>query len=290
MSDVSGASAGANQHAVPPREASAARNGSPKSGVVRGGVESTGGAVKFAIDMIRQLPSAFRMYPSEVFRHAGLLIRSNSVVVLFMCFMTGALIGLVMHFLFISLGLDSYISATNSVAVMRGVLEVVFGWIIAAKVGCGIVAEIGAMKISDEVDAMEVMGIRSIAYLAGTRVLAGLIVIPGLWVASLSINFVAAYLTNVEFLRTVADGAFMYFLFLFQNVQDFMIALVWGTSVALLTITVGCYYGFTARGGPVGVGRNTAQSMLVNLVLISITAMMFEQLFYGNAPNAPIGN
>jgi phospholipid/cholesterol/gamma-HCH transport system permease protein len=91
-------------------------------------------------------------------------------------------------------------------------------------------------------------------------------------------------------LHTASQGAFVYFLFLFQNPYDLFVTTIWACALGLLITLVSSYYGYTASGGPVGVGRNTAWSMLINLVLVSITAMMFVQLFYGNDPNAPIGN
>ncbi len=271
--------------------ARAARRVDPSSpGPLERGVTSTGHLVEFTMRLVRELPLAVRLYPTEVLRHAGLLIRANSMVILFMVFMLGAVMGLTAHFLYTNIGIDSYIASVNAIAGMRGMIQVVFGWILAAKVGCGIVAELGAMRISEEIDAMEVMGVRSLAYLAGTRLVAAIIVIPALFVISISLNFAAGYLFNVELVNTASEGAFVYFLFLFQNMRDFVIAVVWGLLVSVIVVVVACYYGYTASGGPVGVGRGTAQSMLVNLVLISITAMMLVQLFYGNSPNAPIGN
>lgn len=253
-------------------------------------MESTGEFVEFALATFRQIPTAIRLYPSEIMRHCGAMIRSNAVVVVFMLFMMGAVMGLTAHFLFSNIGIDSYIAAVNSVAGVRGICQVVFGWIIAAKLGCGIVAELGAMRISEEIDALEVMGIRAIPFLASTRVIAAVLVLPMLFVVGLLVNFWAGWLFNVELLATVSSGGFEYFLYLFQNIRDFVIAMVWAAILGLIIVVVACYFGFTASGGPVGVGRNTAQSMLVNLVLVSIIGMMLVQLFYGNDPNAPIGN
>ncbi|GAB3077924.1 MlaE family ABC transporter permease [Nocardioides zeae] len=261
----------------------------PRAGVERR-LEEVGSFVDFALQVLREIPVAIRLYPGEIVRHAGSLIRQNWLVIFFMLFMLGAVLGLTAHFLFSNIGIDSYIAAVNSVAGMRGIIQVVFGWIVAAKVGCGIVAELGAMRISEEIDALEVMGVRSVPYLASTRVVAGIIVMPLLFVSAMAVNFYAGYLFNVEFLGTVSSGGFEYFLFLFQNFRDFVIAIVWGTFLGLTILLVASYYGFTAAGGPVGVGRNTAQSMLVNLVLVSVIGMALVQLFYGNDPNAPIGN
>ena len=253
-------------------------------------LESAGAFVEFALATFREIPTAIRLYPSEIMRHCGAIIRSNAVVVTFMLFMMGAVMGLTAHFLFSNIGIDSYIAAVNSVAGVRGICQVVFGWIIAAKLGCGIVAELGAMRISEEIDALEVMGVRSIPFLVSTRVIAAVITLPMLFVIGLLVNFMAGWLFNVELLATVSSGGFEYFLYLFQNFRDFTLAMVWAGFLGLSIVVVACYFGFTASGGPVGVGRNTAQSMLVNLVLVSIVGMMLVQLFYGNDPNAPIGN
>ena len=253
-------------------------------------LDGIGDFVEFALKAFREIPTAIRLYPAEVVRHAANLFRENAVVVLGMLFMMGAVLGLTANFLFESIGIDSYIAAVNSVGGMRGIIQVVFGWVVAAKVGCGIVAELGAMRISEEIDAMEVMGIRSIPYLVSTRIVAGAVVMPLLFVSAMSVNFFAGYLFNVRLLDTVSSGGFEYFLFLFQNMRDFAISIFWGTFLGVTILLVASYFGYTAKGGPVGVGRNTAQSMLVNLVLVSMIGMTLVQLFYGNSPNAPIGN
>lgn len=253
-------------------------------------LEGIGQFLAFIGQAIREIPLAIRLYPAEIMRHASILAIQNAAVILFMLFMLGGVLGLTAHFLFSSIGIDSFIAAVASIGGLRGIMQVVFGWIVAAKVGCGIVAELGAMRISDEIDALEVMGIRSVPYLASTRIVAAMLVLPLLFVIGMAVNFGAAYLFNVGLLDTVSPGGFMYFLFLFQNLRDFTLAIVWATTIGMIIVAVACYFGFTAGGGPVGVGRNTAQSMLVNLVLVSLLGMVLIQLFYGNNPNAPIGN
>jgi len=252
--------------------------------------EAVGMLVMFAAEAFRGVPTALRLYPSEVFKQCATLIRANALIVLFMACMLGALLGINVHYVFVKLGIESYISGAYAIANLRGIAEVVFGWIVAAKIGCGIVAEIGAMRISDEIDAMEVMGIRSIAWLASTRIISCVAVIPFLWITSMCLLSLSEGLVNVVLLKTTSSGAFINYLFLFQGPREFVFAVIWATFLVLMIVTIACYYGFTAKGGPVGVGNNTAKSMLVNLVLISVTAMLLVQLFYGSTPNAPIGN
>jgi len=257
-------------------------------------VETTvGGLGTFALFFWRavsEIPIALRLFPAEIMRHIGSLIRQNSLVILFMLFMLGAVLGLTSHYLFSTIGIDSYIASIAAIGGMRGLMQVIFGWIVAAKVACGIVAELGAMRISEEIDAMEVMGIRSMPYLVSTRIVAGMVVFPLLFVVGMGVNFSAVYLFNVDLLNTVSPGGFIYYLFLFQDVRAFVIAVCWAVFLGLSITAVGCYFGYTASGGPVGVGMNTAKSMLVNLVQVSIVGMMLVQLFYGNNPNNPIGN
>jgi len=262
----------------------------PGRGPVNKALGSVGEFWEFVVAVVREVPFAVRNYPSEIVRHAADLIRQNIVVILFMEFMLGAVLTLVLHYMFANLGIDSLISAATGVGGIRGIIQIVFGWIVAAKIGCGIVAEIGSMRISEEVDALEVMGVPPIPYLVSSRVIAGMFAMPLLFVTGMAVYFCSSYLFATGLLNTVSPGGFVSTLFLFQNLKDLSLGIAWGVAYGLIIIVTASYYGFTARGGPVGVGRNTAQSMLVNLVMISLLGMMLIQLFYGDSPNAPIGN
>jgi phospholipid/cholesterol/gamma-HCH transport system permease protein len=244
----------------------------------------------FAGNVVGDVPSALRLYPAEIFHHAGRLIRSNTAVLLFVSLVSGLGLGLTVHYLLSSVGAESYIAATATLGGLRGFTEVAFAWTFAAKAGCGIVAELGSMKISDEIGAMEVMGVRSICYLASTRFLATVLVVPFLWILTLSANFVGSYIMNVQIMNTASEGAWKYYLFLFQNPYDFTGALVWAIVEILVVVLVTCYYGFRASGGPVGVGLNTARAMMLNMALLSVIAIAAVQMLWGNNPNAPIGN
>ncbi|KRB80553.1 hypothetical protein ASE01_02640 [Nocardioides sp. Root190] len=256
---------------------------------MRAPFEDAGELVAFALRVIKELPVCVRLYPGEILRQCAYLIRSNALVILFMLFMLGALLGITGTFLFEGIGLESYVAAIPAVPLMRGVVEIVFGWVLAAKYGCGIVAELGAMRISEEIDAMDVMGVRSLPYLVGCRVIASMLVLPALFVTSLGVFFVASKLFFVDLLSSVSSGGFTYVLFLLQSPRDFFIAVLWGTVSGFVITVVACFYGYNASGGPVGVGRNTAQGMLVNLVLISVIAMIMAQIFYANVLTEAFG-
>jgi len=250
---------------------------------------SAGELISFGLRVLRECPAAVRLFPSEVLRQAGLLIRSNAVVVFFMLFMLGALLGITGTALFEGIGLESYVAAIPAIPMMRGVVEIVFGWVLAAKAGCGIVAELGAMRISEEIDAMEVMGVRSIPYLVSARVVAAAGVLPVLFGSALLVHFVATKLFMVDLLNSVSGGGYWDVLFLMQGPKDLLIAVFWASLTGVVVTIVSCFYGYNAKGGPVGVGRATAQSMLVNLVLISLIAMILAEVFYGNALDQAFG-
>jgi len=165
-----------------------------------------------------------------------------------------------------------------------------WGYIFAAKVGCGLVAEIGSMRISDEIDAMEVMGVNSRSYLVGTRVLATWLAMPLLFVVGLGLMYTSMYLVTVVQLGGVSQGGYSYVFWLYQNPKDFVYAMIKALSMGTVVVFVGCYYGYSARGGPVEVGQNTAKSMMLSMVLIHVVGFMATLIFWGLNPNAPIAN
>ena len=164
-----------------------------------------------------------------------------------------------------------------------------FGYMMSAKVGTGLVAEIGAMRISDEIDALEVMGIDSLLFLCATRLLASWMVLPFLYVAAVGAGFLASYIAVVEQIGEVSSGGFFLIFWTFQNPPDLVFSLIKGMAMATVIVLVGWYYGYTASGGPVGVGTATAKSMVLNIVLVHLIGMLGTQIFWGANPRAPIG-
>ena len=159
----------------------------------------------------------------------------------------------------------------------------------AAKVGTGIVAELGAMRISDEIDALEVMGINSMTFLCATRLLAAWLVLPFMYMAGIGAAFLASYIAVVQQIGYVSSGGYFLIFWQFQNPPDFLYSLIKAMFMATAIVLVACYYGYNASGGPVGVGKATAKSMVLNLVLVHVIGMLGTQIFWGANPRAPIG-
>ena len=150
-------------------------------------------------------------------------------------------------------------------------------------------AEIGAMRITDEVDALEVMGISSMTFLCATRLLAAFVVLPFMYLAAVGAGFFASYLAVVQQIGEVSSGGFFLIFWMFQNPPDLIFSLVKGMVMATVIVLVGCYYGYTASGGPVGVGTATAKSMVLNTVAVHLVGMLGTQIFWGKNPRAPFG-
>jgi phospholipid/cholesterol/gamma-HCH transport system permease protein len=159
----------------------------------------------------------------------------------------------------------------------------------AAKVGTGIVAELGSMRISDEIDALEVMGISGITFLCATRLLAAWMVLPFVYLAAIGAGFFGSWLAVVEQIGDVSSGGFFLIFWQFQNPIDLMYSVVKAMTEATMIVLVGAYYGYNASGGPVGVGAATAKSMVLNIVGVHVINMLGTQLFWGANPRAPIG-
>lgn len=253
------------------------------------GLAVTGDIVRFSWQVIRSFRDV-RHYGSEVLHQAGILIISSGLIIWVMQGVMGSVCGLEASYTLKQIGAPLYSAIFNAFCSLREMSPYMWGYIFAAKVGCGLVAELGSMRISDEIDALEVMGIKSRPYLVGTRILAAWIAIPFLYTVGLAIMYVTMYLVTVVQLGGVSSGGYTYIFWLYQNPLDFLFSQIKVMSFGTTIVFVGCYFGFNASGGPVGVGQATAKSMMINMVLIHILGVACTQLFWGLNPNAPIAN
>jgi phospholipid/cholesterol/gamma-HCH transport system permease protein len=188
-----------------------------------------------------------------------------------------------------SVGAPAYAGVFAAWCDLRELVPYAFGYMMAAKVGTGIVAELGSMRISDEIDALEVMGIDSVTFLCATRLLAAWLVLPFVYLAAIGAGFFASYLAVVQQIGEVSSGGFFLIFWMFQNPPDLLYSVIKAMVMATFIVLVGCYYGYNASGGPVGVGTATAKSMVLNLVLVHLVGMLGTQVFWGANPRAPIG-
>ena len=256
----------------------------------KGWIESSGEIFKFTAQVVREVVGlrVFKFF-GEALRQAGILIVSSTLVIWGLVFISGLTCGIEGAYLLRAQGAPPYAGVFSAWCDLRELVPLVFGYMMAAKVGTGIVAELGSMRISDEIDALEVMGISGMTFLCGTKLLASWLVLPFIYICSIGAGFFASYLAVVQQIGDVSSGGFFLIFWQFQNPPDLLYSLIKAMFMATMIVLVGCYYGYNASGGPVGVGTQTAKSMVLNIVGVHLIGMAGTQLFWGANPRAPIG-
>ena len=148
---------------------------------------------------------------------------------------------------------------------VRLVGPLVAGIGLAATIGAGATAQLGAQRINEEIDALEVMGIRSVSYLASTRVIAGVImVIPLYCIAVLSAFLATRVATTAVYGQST--GVYDHYFNTFLNPTDLIYSFLQAISMAIVVMLVHTYYGYNASGGPAGVGDAVGRAVRASLV------------------------
>jgi phospholipid/cholesterol/gamma-HCH transport system permease protein len=235
-----------------------------------------GGIARLTGTALRQ----FRHWPaflSEALRQAALIATGSVLVIL-------AISSLARAF-----GTRPIGAGFSSWCTLREVVPFVFGYILAAKVGCGIVAELGAMRVNEEIDALESMGVRPLAHLVSSRLLGAAIVLPFTYLLAIASSYLAAYLMSAKRFGDVSEGTWALFFNLFQDPVDLIYSVVKGLIISAFVIATATYFGYTVRGGPTEVGVATARSMAVNIMAVTLISMAGTLVFWGANPRIPFG-
>jgi phospholipid/cholesterol/gamma-HCH transport system permease protein len=253
-------------------------------------IEDFGRVVKFGTEVTVDVFNGRVMtFFGETLRQAGVLIIGSAIVIWILMFFVGLQCGIEGAYSLRAFGAPAYAGVFTAWCDLREIAPYAFGYMMCAKVGTGIVAELGSMRINDEVDALEVMGIDSVLFLASTRLLASWLVLPFLYVTGVAGAFLASYIAVVQQVGDVSSGSYSLIFWLFQNPPDLLFSLIKAMVIATFVVIIACYYGYNVTGGPVGVGTATAKSMVANIVVVHLVGMMGTVFFWGANPRAPIG-
>ena len=189
---------------------------------------------------------------------------------LFIILLTGSFTGAVFTLQSISaferVGMESIVGSTVMVAVSRELAPVLTSLMVTGRVGSAMATELGTMRVTEQIDAMEVMAVDPIQYLIFPRVVAGAIMVPALTAIFDMVAFFGAYLVGVVFLG-LDEGAFISRIEWFVDPWDFMHGIQKSIVFGIVVTTVGCYKGFHASGGSRGVGVATTQAVVIGSVL-----------------------
>jgi phospholipid/cholesterol/gamma-HCH transport system permease protein len=219
---------------------------------------------------------------SDITIGAGALIVGGGMVfVIFsMSFFTGTEVGLQGFKGLEQIGAEAFTGLIGSFANTREVTPLIAGVAFAAQVGAGFTAELGAMRISEEIDALEVMSVPSKAYLVATRVVAALIAIVPLYLISLFASFFATKLVSTKFFG-LSNGVYDYYFRLYLPPIDIFYSVVKAGVFAVVVALIHCYYGYHASGGPAGVGVAVGRAIRLSIVSVVVLNLILSLIFWG---------
>ncbi|MFN8072286.1 MAG: ABC transporter permease [Mycobacterium sp.] len=256
-------------------------------------LDSTGKVGWFAIEALREIPHAIGHYRKEIIRliaevgmgaGAMAVVGGTVAIVGFITLSAGSLIAIQGFASLGNIGVEAFTGFLAAMVNVRLTAPIVTGQSMAATVGAGATAELGAMRISEEIDALEVMGIKSISYLVSTRLVASAVVIIPLYAMSLIMAFLAAQLTTTV-LYGQSAGTYAHYFHTFLRANDVFWSFVEVIIISVFVMINHCYFGYNASGGPVGVGEAVGKSMRASLVLIQFVVLFASLALYGTDPN-----
>jgi phospholipid/cholesterol/gamma-HCH transport system permease protein len=250
-----------------------------------------GSQAEFYAKTLRGSRDVFTRYRTELLRliaQMGLgtgalaVIGGTVVIVGFLTVTTGALASVIGYNQFSDIGVEALTGFASAYFNVRLAAPLTTGVALAATIGAGATAQLGAMRINEEIDALEVMGIRSIAYLASTRVVSGVLVAIPLYCVAVLAAFLAARLSTTAIYGQstgVYDHYFNTFLYPLDLVWSFLMAV----AMAIVIMLVHTYYGFTATGGPAGVGEAVGRAVRTSLVSAGVLTVFISLAIYGQS-------
>ena len=250
-----------------------------------------GRQTRFYFLTIRGIWDAVTYYRVEVVRliasmslgNGALAIIGGTVVIVgFLTFAAGGLVGIVGFNQLAQVGVDALAGFVSAFVNTRLAAPLIAGVGLAATIGAGATAQLGAMRISEEIDALEVMGIRSIAYLASSRVLAGVIVVIPLYCIAILTSYLATYL-GVTFFYGQSTGVYNHYFRTFLNPLDVIYSFLLAIVMAVVIMLVHTYYGFNASGGPAGVGEAVGRAVRSSLVAAVLAVLLVSLALYGQS-------
>ncbi|WP_309226642.1 MULTISPECIES: ABC transporter permease [unclassified Mycolicibacterium] len=181
------------------------------------------------------------------------------------------------------LGFGALSGLMSGVGCVREIGPLVGGIAFAAQSGCRMTAEIGAMRIGEEIDAVEAMGLRPISFVVGTRLIGGMLcVIPG-YMMTLIATFVVMDLVVVQF-NGQPLGTFNHYFVEFLTPRDLLYSVIKVAVFCAVVTLIHCFYGYFASGGPVGVGRASGQAVRASLVMVMVMDLAMTVMLWGLQP------
>ena len=240
------------------------------------------GETVFRLGSVLRYRSVIFNLVSDITIGAGALVVGGGMifVIFSMSFFTGTEVGLQGFKGLEQIGAEAFTGLVGSFANTREVTPLIAGVALAAQVGAGFTAELGAMRISDEIDALDVMSVPAFIYLVCTRVVATVIAIIPLYLISLFASFFATKLVTTQFFG-LSEGVYDYYFKLYLPPIDVVYSVIKAVIFAMVVALIHCYYGYYASGGPAGVGVAVGRAIRLSIVSVVVLNLVLSLIFWG---------
>lgn len=213
-------------------------------------------------------------------RGAVLVGGGTAIVLVILGMAVGASIGIQGYASLDLVGMGSLTGFISSYANTRELAPMIAAIGFAAQAGCRLTAEIGSMRIAEEIDALESMAVRPIPYVVSTRVVAAITTIIPLYIVTLILSFVAAKLV-VILLHGQSGGTYDFYFNAFLKPQDLAFSVIKVLVFVVSVVIVHSYQGYYATGGAEGVGRASGRAIRSSLIIIVVEDMILTLLMWG---------
>ncbi|HVW45230.1 MAG TPA: ABC transporter permease [Amycolatopsis sp.] len=232
--------------------------------------------IRYKKEIARQLASV------SLGTGAMALVGGTAIVVAFLTGAAGVEVALQGYSQLANVGVEALSGFVSAYVNTRIAAPLIAGVALVATVGAGFTAELGAMRISEEIDALEVMAVPSIPFLVTSRILAGFIAVTPLYAIALFMSYGLTRLTVVVIYGQSA-GSYDHYFATFLVPQDILFSFLEVLAMSVVVMSVHCYYGFTASGGPAGVGAAVGRAVRLSLVGVMFVAFVVSLVLYGNS-------
>jgi phospholipid/cholesterol/gamma-HCH transport system permease protein len=248
-----------------------------------------GGQARFYFNTLAAIPDAIVHYRTELLRliaQMGLgtgalaVVGGTVAIVGFLTMTTGALVAVQGYNQLGSVGVEALTGFASAFFNVRLIVPGTTSVALSATIGAGATAQLGAMRINEEIDALEVIGIRSVTYLAATRVLAGVIVAIPLYCVAVMMAFLAARFGTTA-IYGQGSGVYDHYFDTFLDPTDLIWSFFQCVAITVVIMLVHTYYGFTASGGPAGVGEAVGRAVRTSMVVAGLEIVMISLAVYG---------
>lgn len=183
-----------------------------------------------------------------------------------------------------NIGIEALTGFLSAFINVRIAAPIVAGIGLAATFGAGVTAQLGAMRINEEIDALESMAIRPVSYLVSTRIVAGMLAITPLYSIAVVLSFLASQFITV-FLFGQSAGLYNHYFSTFLNPIDLLWSFLQAIAMAITILLIHTYYGYFASGGPAGVGVATGNAVRSSLIVVVSVILLVSLSIYGTNGN-----